>query len=235
LALTPKDTETFYREVDEELRRDQLTGFARRYGIALAVGLILILAATGGFLWWQNHKQAQAEQQAETLTAIFDDINAHKTQGVEARLDKLAAEGDDGYRAAALLTKADVALAAGKDAEAVKAFAAIAADEDLAKPYRDAALIRQTAVEFDKMPPDQVIARLKPLAVAGNPWFGSAGEMVAIAYLKQNKPQLAGPLFAAMAKDPNAPRSIRSRAQQMAGSLGIDASQGADVTKEASR
>jgi hypothetical protein len=73
------------------------------------------------------------------------------------------------------------------------------------------------------MKPEEVIARLKPLAKPGNPWFGSAGELVAMAYLKQGKKDLAGPLFAAIAKDEQAPRSMRSRARQMAGMLGYDA------------
>ena len=55
----------------------------------------------------------------------------------------------------------------------------------------------------------------------GNPWFGSAGEMVAIAQLKLNRPQQAARLFADMAKDESVPESIRSRAEQMAGSLGV--------------
>ena len=68
-----------------------------------------------------------------------------------------------------------------------------------------------------------MIDRLKPLAVPGNPWFGSAGEMVAISYLNMGKSDLAGPLFAQLAKDDNVPPTIRSRALQMAGVEGIDA------------
>ena len=68
-----------------------------------------------------------------------------------------------------------------------------------------------------------LLVPLKPLAVAGNPWFGSAGEMVALAHLKQNKPELAAPIFAAMAKDKTLPESLRSRSIQMAGALGVDA------------
>ena len=82
------------------------------------------------------------------------------------------------------------------------------------KAYRDLALIRQTTIEFDALKPQQVVDRLKPLAVEGAPWFGSAGELVAIAYMKMCKPELAGPMFAAMAKDENVPQSIRSRARQ---------------------
>jgi hypothetical protein len=96
-------------------------------------------------------------------------------------------------------------------------------DKSLAKPYRDLATIRLTALEFDQMKPEDVISRLEPLAKAGNPWFGSAGEMTAMAMLKLGRKSEAGRLFAAMAADKQVPDTIRSRAVQIAGTLGIDA------------
>jgi hypothetical protein len=113
----------------------------------------------------------------------------------------------------------------------VAAFQSVADNADLPAPYRELALVRRTAVEFDKLDPAAVIQRLKPLAVAGNPWFGSAGEMTALAYMKQQKPQEAARIFAAMAKDEALPESIRSRSVQMAGALGLDAVQ-QSATKE---
>src|SRR3546814_18615749 len=83
--------------------------------------------------------------------------------------------------------------------------------------------------------PQQVVDRLKPLAVEGAPWFGSAGELVAIAYMKMRKPDLAGPLFAAMAKDKDVPQSIRSRARQMAGLLGVDAVETPEIGRASCR
>ena len=239
LAIKPVDNESFYREVDEELRREQLTSTWKRYGWLIVAGVVLFLAAIAGFLYWQQQKQERAGEHGEQLTALFEDIQAGKTKGVEAKLDSLAEESGPGYRAAALLTKADVAVTQGNDAAAIAAFRQVAEDEDVAAPWRELALIRQTATEYDKIPPATVIQRLQPLAVAGSPWFGSAGEMVAVAHLKQQKPQQAAAIFAAMAKDENIPESIRSRALQMAGALGVDAVQQADgkagATKEATQ
>jgi hypothetical protein len=195
----------------------------RRYGVVAGILVLLFLAALGGTFWWQQQKEERAGEQAEKLNGIFEDVGAGRTNGLDPRLDAIAAKGSPGYRAAVLLTKADLAVQAGNDAAAIAAFKAVAQDEDFALPYRDLALVRQTALEFDALAPAAVIERLKALAVAGNPWFGSAGEMVAIAHLKQHKPELAAPIFAAMAKDENVPRSIRSRAREMASSLGVDA------------
>ena len=72
--------------------------------------------------------------------------------------------------------------------------------------------------------PDQVVARLQPLAKSGEPWFGSAGELTAMAYLKQGRKAEAGRLFVAIANDRQAPESARMRAVQIASTLGFDAS-----------
>lgn len=223
MAIKPDNNETFYREVDDELRREQMTSVWRRYGKAIIAGAVLLLALIGGIIWWQNRQEALAGERGEQLTALFEDIQANRTKDAPQRLDQLAKEGGPGYRAAALLTKGDMAVQAGKDAEAAAAFKAIADDADLPAPYRELGLIRQTAVEFDTLQPAAIAERLRPLAVAGNPWFGSAGEMLALSYMKQGKPELAGPIFAAMAKDKQLPPSMRSRAVQMAGALGLDA------------
>lgn len=231
--MNPEDNEVFYREVDDELRRDQMANMWNRYGLAIIAGILLLLVAIGGGIYWKHRQAVNAGEQAEKLSALFEDIQIGKTKDAGPKLDQIAKEGNEGYRVAALLTKADIAVQSGDDAAAAATFKSIAENDDFAQPYRDLALIRQTAVEFDKLAPAKIVERLKPLAVAGNPWFGSAGEMVALAYLKENKPELAAPIFAAMAKDAALPPSLRSRAVQMAGSLGVDAIQTSELTGDA--
>lgn len=232
MALTPQNDEAFLREVDEELRRDRMGQLWRRYGrIAIAL-LVLGLAALGAFLWWQAEHRRQAGQDGELLTQAITDLSQGKEAGVTAKLDTLAASKSEGYRAAALLTRAAMASGKGELKAAIAQYKIVADDPAFPQPYRDLARLRQTALEFDTLPPAAVIERLKPLAVAGNPWFGSAGEMVAIAYMKMNRPELAGPLFAAIAKDEQAPETIRGRATRIAGALGTDAVAQPATTKE---
>lgn len=222
MAITPTPNDAFFREVDEGLRRDQVEGLFRRYGLILAGVVLLGLLAFGGYLWWQHDQQSKAGVEGEALTAALRDLGSGKGAAAQAALGKLAASPRPGYKAAARLALADIALDKRDLKGAVAGFKAIAEDEKIGRPFRDLALVRQTAAEFDTLPPAQVVARLKPLAQAGSPWFGSAGEMVAIAYLKMGKPELAGPLFAAIGKDKKAPATLRSRAIQMAEVMGIE-------------
>ncbi|WP_088182627.1 tetratricopeptide repeat protein [Sphingobium sp. Z007] len=222
MALTPQNSQAFMREVDDAVRQDQLLGFWQRYGRWILVAVVLGLAAFGGWLYWQHHSKTQSEAVSEQMDRVLTTAAGGGAPDAK-QLDALAKADQPGYRASALLTQAGVASRKGDAKGAIALYAAMAADTKLDQPYRDLALIRQTALEFETLKPQQVVDRLKPLAIEGAPWFGSAGELVAIAYMKMGKTDLAGPIFAAMAKDANVPQSIRSRARQMAGLMGIDA------------
>lgn len=222
--------DVFLREVDDALREDQLFTALRRYGKPVGAVVVAGLLGLAGWLWYENNSKSVAGSQGETFTQALDQIEAGRVQTGNDALAPLTKEATPGYRAASKLMQAGIAAQQNKAEDAARQFAAVAADADAPQAYRDLAMIREVALKFDTLPPDQVVARLKPMAAPGNPWFGSAGELVGIAYLKQGRTDLAGPLFAAIAKDKTVPDSLRRRARQLAGLLGVDAVEDADVT-----
>ncbi|HUG46719.1 MAG TPA: tetratricopeptide repeat protein [Sphingomicrobium sp.] len=225
MALTPDSpNDSFLREVDENLRRDRMEGFAKTYGVWIAAAVVLFLAAVGGWLYWQDQQRQQSAERSEELIAIYNDIGTGNLEQASKRLQPLQDADNDMVRALGLLTEAAIALEGNDAPAALEKYRIIAADESIAEVYRNLGLIRATALEFDSIEPAQVISRLQPLAEPGNPWFGSAGELTAMAYLKQGQKERAGRLFAAIAEDRQVPDTIRSRAVQIAGTLGIDAS-----------
>lgn len=214
--------DVFLREVDDALREQELIDALRQYGKLAAAAIALFLVALAGYLWWQHAQTAKAGERGEQLTLALDKVEAGKLEEARADLGKLA-DGKDGVSAAAQMMAAGVLIEQNKPAEAQRAFAAIAADDKAPQPYRDLATIREVALGFEALPPAQVVSRLKPLAVPGKPFFGNAGELLGMAYLKQNRQDLAGPLFAAIARDKTVPETLRRRSRQMAGLLGVDA------------
>jgi hypothetical protein len=230
LALTPTDKraatdEAFLREVDDAVRAGDLENFWKRYGRWLLAAVVAGLLAFGGYIYWSNQKAAAAAANGEKFLAATERLDGGDTKAALAEFQKLTKADQPGYRAMAKMMVATIAAADGDTKKAVAEYAKVAADDSLPQPFRDMALIRQTAAELDTLPPQTAVNRLKPLAKPGNPWFGSAGEMTAMAYMKMGKEDLAGPIFAQIAKQEDLPESIRSRAQQMAGTLGVDAVQ----------
>lgn len=211
------------REIDEAVRQDQLADAARRYGRPVLAFVVAGLAAFAGYLWWHERQETRLEEASEGLVRALDQVDAGNLDAGVKVLVPVADGGDEGAKAASHLLKAGIALQQGRKPEAIKLYAAVAADADAPRPYRDLAAIREVAANFDAMKPEEVVSRLKPLAVPGNPWFGSAAEMTAVAWLQRGRVDKAGALFGAIAKDPKVPESIRARATRLAGALGIDA------------
>lgn len=223
MAIKPSDPDTFMREVDEELRKERINKIVARYGWAIIGGIVLLLGAIGGYIWWQERQQQQAQTQGESLLEALDSLENGNSSAAATKLGPLAESNIHGYRVAGLFARASSQVEQGQNQAAIVTLKSIAEDPDIAEPYRQVALLRQTALEFDQLQPRVVIQRLGPLARPGQVWFGTAGEMVAIAHLRMRRADLAGPLFKQIGEDETVPESIRTRAVQMAGSLGVNA------------
>ena len=222
MALLPGATDdSFIREVDEEYRRAQLNTLWARWGRWLIAAIVLLLVALGGFLWWRAEQARAAGIKGEEFALALGKIETGNLPAATPVLTKLAG-GNDGYATLAKLTQATAATTAGDNARAVAIYDAIAADAAQPQPFRDLATIKSIRLQFDALPPQTVIDRLKTLSVPGNPWFGVAGEMTAAARLKANQPQLAGALLASIAADKTLSVPLRGRAQQLAESLGVE-------------
>ncbi len=223
MAQPPAASDAFLREVDDELRRDQIAAAWRRWGLVGIGAVVVAMLAFAGWLYWNHRAEQRAGTDGEQLQAAYDQLAGGQSAEADATLTNLAGSGRAGYRALAALAEADQ-LQQKNDAKGAAAkFAAVAADDSLGQPFRDLALIRQTVIEYDGLPPQTVVERLRPLAAPGNAWFGTAGELTAIAYVRQGRRDLAGKLFGQIARAEDVPQSIRQRAVQMASLMGSDA------------
>ena len=223
MAVTPTTDKAFLREVDEELRRAQAAQIWQRYGRLLIGVVIGGLLAFGGVLIRQHYAQQAAGERGIKLSGAFETLAKGDVKAAEKPLADLAAGSSDGYAASARFIQGDIALQKNDLKGAARIFGAMAADAGLPPAIRNLALIRQTNAELDTLAPQTVIARLRPLAVKGSPWLGSAGEMMAVAYLQTNRRDLAAKMFATIGEDETLPETLRTRAVQMAGTLGVDA------------
>ncbi|MBX7501773.1 tetratricopeptide repeat protein [Qipengyuania sp. YG27] len=247
MALTPKNElsreekrakeenaqqEALLREVDDAVRQGDAEAFLNQWGKPLLGVLLAGLAAFGGYLYWESRQEAAMERDAETLVGALDQIQAGNLDSGFDRLEGLAGEDGGGAAVAAVLMRAGIAEQRGDSAQASEMFKRVANNEDAAPALRDLARLRDVALNYDGMKSAEIVAALKPLAVPGKPYFASAGELLAHTYLDQGKKAEAGALFAQIAQDKDAPETLRSRARQMAGVLGVDAIEDVDALLE---
>lgn len=233
MALPPTEhDESFVREVDENLRRDQTEQWIKKNGALIAGAALLFLAAVAGWLYWQDKQGKAASGDSENLVAAIDDSLGKRPKAAEEKLAPLTDSSAEGIATQAKLMQAGILIEKGDRTGALKIYDAVAADSGLADPYRDLATLRSVALQFDQLAPQDVVSRLATLAKPESAWFGSAGELTAMALIKQGKKEEAGRMFAAIASNKDVPVTIRSRAVQIAGTLGVDATAAiADISK----
>jgi hypothetical protein len=226
LATRPPANAALLQEVDDAVRKDELDQFARRYGRWLVALVVAGLLAFGGYLFWQSRQAAAAGEKGEALITAFDKLKGGDNKGAVAALTAIKTDGTSAYRAAATIQLANLRAEQGDRKGAAALLAGLAGDDTVDQSLRDMALIRQTALEFDTLKPELVIARLAPIVGRTDPvsaWYPSAAELTAIAHYQAGRFDQAGALYAKIAKIKDIPPALQSRTIQMAGMLGVDA------------
>jgi hypothetical protein len=212
--------EALFREVDEDLREEQMHRLWKQYGgylIAAAVLVVVIVAGTQGWNAYQASQQASEAQAYERAAKAAAEGNA---ADAAAQLADLAASGKTGHAALARLRRAGVLLEQGQPDEALNAYRALAEDGSADAVLRDTGRILYALHGIDRVEPAMVQTMLAPLTVPNNAFRFSAREVQALLALRQGNEDQARSLFTELAADTQAPRGVRSRAQDMLGMLG---------------
>ena len=201
------NTDSFIDEVSEEVRKDKLFGYLRRYGwIAVVVVLVLV----GGTAFSEFRKAQATAAAEETGNAI---LAALEIDDDTARADALAAIDAAGGAAAitGLLQAAN--LSEMEDAAAaVAVLDGVATAADTPDVYRDLAALKAAMVVDGPLSHEERRATLDDLAAPGAPIRLIAQEQIAMLNVEAGEIDLALDQFSAIALDADVTRGLRDRA-----------------------
>jgi hypothetical protein len=207
-----------FREIDEELRRDNLLKLWSRYGRYVIAGAALLLLIAGGIAAWRAHQVSERlAQSARYSTAL-----SLAREGKEA--DAARAFGDigrenGGYAGLAAFEEAQLQAKAGDEKGAIATYDRIAVAADFDKELRDLAVLLSVMHGLPEGEPKALIERLEPLTAIGNPWRPTALELTAAARLKSGDQPAALEIYQKLADDLAAPQGLRARAAEMVAAL----------------
>ena len=208
-----------FREIDEELRRDNFAKLWERYG-QYVVGLaVIIVLATAGTVGWREY-QARV-QRAESIRYAAAVELAQKNELARAADDfaALARTSGGGQATLARLQEAALRARAGDEAAAIAAYKAIAGDSSVDTVYRDLATLLAALHEMHSGDPKAIIGEITRLTGPGNPWRPSALEITALAHLRAGERNEARDIYKSLADDLTAPQGLRARAAEMSAAL----------------
>ncbi len=205
-----------FREVDEEVRRDKALEFWTRHQNLLIGLAILVVAAAGGWRYYQNSLKVAAEAAGARYESAAQVLQDGKAAEGDDALRGIIAQGPPGYALLARFRSA-AALAASDPAKAVTIYESLANDAAVDPNLRDIARLRAAIVRLDTADMNELRTRLEPLAQVGGPFRNSAREYLAVAALKAGDLDAAGKWLDAIVVDQQAPAQIRARAEALLG------------------
>jgi hypothetical protein len=175
------------REIDEELRREQLLKIWEQYGNYIIAVAILIIVGVGGVKYYQHRTTLAAEAAGGRFVTAARQI-ADSQSDARKELERIAAEAPTGYATLARLRLAAADAAAGKTIEAANAFDEIAKVGGADSLLRDYARLQSAMLRVDAANWTDMQNRLNDLAADGNAWRFSARELLGLAAHKAGKP-----------------------------------------------
>ncbi len=207
-----------FKEVDEELRRDQATKLWAKYGhylIGAAVAIVLGTAVFQGWTWWD---QKQRVERSTRFAAALELMRDGDSETAAAQFGAMA-QTDGSYGTLAAFNEARLQAEAGNTETAIEILDRLAEDTAAGPAFQGVATILAVLHQMDQGDPAALEARLQPLTQAGSGFRPTALELTAVLALRRGDSERARALYTEIADDRSAPAELRRRASQMLAAL----------------
>lgn len=197
-----------FREVDEDVRTDQLKRLWSKYSIVVFGLAAAIVVGTAILVFLRHERQTRAEAAGAAYEAAQALSTGKKPEEAANAFEELAKTAPHGYQTLARLRAAEERETFDRTA-AVKELDAIAADSAVDNLLRDVARLRAGMLRLEEADKAELEQRLTSLL--DGPFRHSAREFLGLAALKRGDLESAGKWFDQVVVDPNAPENLRQQ------------------------
>ena len=203
------DTDSFIDEVTEEVRRDRLFGYFRRYGWIPAV---IILALVGGTAYSEWSKSVVVQAAQVRGDALLDALDVQDKPESISDLSSIVAQEDTDVVASFLLAGLDQSLAS-------ELLTVIAENMEQPKYIRDLARLKLAATP-DAASKDEAVSILTDLSAPGGLYRNAATEILVALELQRGNRDVALELLQSHVQDAGATRAQVQRMGELIVALG---------------
>lgn len=204
-----------FREVDEEMRQENLQRIWSKYKVLIIAAVVALLAGTAGYVGWQEYTARQRAAEAERFTAALTISGQENAEQAIRDFGAIAGDARYGYAALASLEQAGLLAEAGDLQGAIAVYDALAAKSDVAQPFRDLAIVLAGYRRLEAGDAAGATTSLSGLVGGNTPWRHLAREISALAAEKQGNRAEARSQLRHLVDDTEAPAGVRARAAEM--------------------
>ncbi len=201
----------FFREVDEDFRRDQILKVWKRYQNWIIGAALLVVLGTAGWRANEYFRMKADETAGAKFEAALQLLHDGKTADAAVAFEAIGRDAPKGYAALSRLVAAD-ATAARDPEGGMKAYDALIADASFDSNLKEVAQLREAYLRLDTDTPREFEQRYAGLSTENGPYHNSLRELLAVAALKDGDDTAAGHWLDQIITDPTTPEPLRRRA-----------------------
>ncbi|MEE8535811.1 MAG: tetratricopeptide repeat protein [Kiloniellales bacterium] len=209
-----------FKEVDEELRRDNAAKLWKKYGRSIVGFCIAVVLAVAAFQAWKAYDLNRRGERSDQFAEALDLAAAGDTGAALSSLGELSDSRGGGYPGLAAFEAARLRSQSGDVDGAIVIWDRMAGDTALGPGFQNLAAILSILHQFDDGDPEILAQRLERLAAEGQAFRASVLELQALLALRQGDRTRARELYTLIADDLGAPGALHARAAQMLQAIG---------------
>jgi hypothetical protein len=213
------DNDSLLREVEEEIRREQMQKIWQRYNGLILGAAALIVLGVAGYKYLETHRLASAQAAGAKFAAAETLSDDKKKADAEKAFKAIADDGPAGYAALAKLRLAGAEAKASKTADAIATFNSLAKQpgaDDLLKSFAE---LQAASLQMGTADYAEIQNRLTPLIGDDAPFAKSARELLGIAAYKAKKYAEARKYLEPLLIDPDASGDLQERVKIIMGEI----------------
>ncbi|OPZ76719.1 MAG: hypothetical protein BWY78_01284 [Alphaproteobacteria bacterium ADurb.Bin438] len=200
--------DALFRDVEEQLRIENMKKFWAKYGDFFIGSALFILLSVGGMEVYKNFKQSIAYDVGnEYLSSLFL-ISEGKDKEALSHLSKIASEGKNGLSSFAKVYEANLS-----DKDASK-YLELSKDEKLYEPVREFLALSYAYQIIDTKSEQEVMDTISGLE-GKRQWIGAVNEIKALALLKSGKQDEAFNILNNMLNNNDVSKDYKDRAKKI--------------------
>ena len=207
--------DTFIREVNEELRSEQLQSAWKRFRpLIIGVAGLIVVGVAGASLyeWWQTR---QSSASGDRFLAAVKNVNEKKTDEAVKEFEALTKDGFGSYPVLARLQLAATKAEQGDAKTAAADFLAIGQDGSVPPAIRNVAKLRAGWLMVDTASYEEVAGQIEELAGDTSAVRFSAREILGLSAFKAGNYAKSREWLQRIVGDIQAPQGARERARMI--------------------
>ena len=210
------------REINDELREEQMHKLWKRYGgfiIGIAISIVVIVA---GYQGWRTYTKSVQMSESEILYNAGLSAQNGDTSGAISQLGKLGEEGKSGYQVIAQFQQAALYSKNNDNKSAANIYRSIAENSSNDGDIKGLALVLGALqeIKISGENRDELKQRLNTANADTNPWRHSIREILALLEMESGNKEAATKIFTSLSDDAQAPDGVRSRARKLLAVIG---------------